>query len=585
MTLSFFDRDELIGATYARISTAKQKDGISLNDQDERMNFYAERNNITLPPEYRFKEQESGFKEERSEYEKIRQLIRERRMNVLIVYGSDRHTRDPIHGDIFRAELRRNNVALHIIMEGGEVDIISPTGQFIRRQMDNFNWYWGKMIQQTTQDKKRAYTRQGVPYQQGTPRYGYRRVGKQADAHLEIVEAIRPTIEKLFTWFDEGVSPHDMVKRLEGTPTPADIRSNKNKKRPYGVWEDSTIYQILKDEIYAGVYHANKYKVIEDETGKKKRINNPKEEWIPMQVPAIVSRDLWERVQRKLDVGRSRFPRLHAKYPYLLARLSTCRMEVEWGKVLSEGRKVCGYSIRGITNPERRSAHYICNSRVDTLARGKCCLPYFRIRETDEEVWKFVKELLENPQAMLATLRDAQEMLRREQEDLYQRVIEIDELIAQHTGELNTLVREFRQAQGSILFDIIKQQAIELEEIIKGLQASKAKLTAKLSQHTISDEEIAALERFAEEVRPRLPHATFQDKREIIEALRFTFEFAYEDEQYVVYVMWHSYEFPLVIYEDSASSRRSLRADRRVRRPSARRPRARPRTPASPPAI
>src|SRR5207249_9933037 len=144
----------------------------SLDDQDARMNIYTSHNTIDVPEEFRFKEQESGFKEDRDIYDKIRQLVRERRIQVLVVYGSDRHTRDPIHGDIFRAELRRNNESLHIITEGGEVDIISPTGQFIRRQMDNFNWYWGKMIQQTTQEKKKAYVRAGVPYLQGTPRYG-----------------------------------------------------------------------------------------------------------------------------------------------------------------------------------------------------------------------------------------------------------------------------------------------------------------------------------------------------------------------------------------------------------------------------
>jgi hypothetical protein len=55
---------DLIGSTYARISTAKQKDGISLDDQDTRMAFYASQNGIYVPEEYRFKEQESGFKEE-----------------------------------------------------------------------------------------------------------------------------------------------------------------------------------------------------------------------------------------------------------------------------------------------------------------------------------------------------------------------------------------------------------------------------------------------------------------------------------------------------------------------------------------
>src|SRR5690242_18580835 len=97
--------EDLIGATYSRISTAQQKDGVSLDDQDSRMLIYANHNSIDVPEEYRFREQASGFTDERNEYDKIRQLVRNRKINVLIIFGSDRHTRDPIHGDIFRSEL------------------------------------------------------------------------------------------------------------------------------------------------------------------------------------------------------------------------------------------------------------------------------------------------------------------------------------------------------------------------------------------------------------------------------------------------------------------------------------------------
>jgi site-specific DNA recombinase len=556
--LAYHD-DDLIGATYARISTAKQKDGISLHDQDTRMAFYAHQNTIAVPDEYRFKEQESGFKEERSEYDKIRQLVRERRIQVLIVYGSDRHTRDPIHGDIFRAELRRNNVSLHIITEGGEVDIISPTGQFIRRQMDNFNWYWGKMVQQTTQEKKRAYTEQDIPYQQGTARYGYRRVGKQSNAHLDIVEDLCPTIEKIFTWFDTGEGPRDIARMLHGTPTPGDLRNHKTKLREWGVWTEDMVYEMLNDEIYAGVYYAYRFKIVEDEFGNKKRIRAPKSEWKPIAVPAIISRELWERCQARLEKGRVNARHPHAKYPYLLARLSSCRM-------LRADEQPCGYSVLGATPSHRPkwSAYYICNARQHKLFGGRCTLPYFQVKEADEEVWKFTKALLSDSQAMLATVREAQAELRQQQAMLYQKIAELEDLIAEHTHDLDGLVRDYRKLRkerehkqhtgADLLLETLQRQAEEIEETITGLTAQKAKLQVQLDQRTITDAEIAALEQFAEEVRPRLPHATFADKREIIEALKFTFEFSCEEAKRVIYVMWHTYEFPLVIGEDLESS-------------------------------
>lgn len=51
------------------------------------------------------------------------------------------------------------------------------------------------------------HTEQGIPGQQGAARYGYRRVGRQGNAHFpEIVEEILPTIENIFNWYVQGDS-------------------------------------------------------------------------------------------------------------------------------------------------------------------------------------------------------------------------------------------------------------------------------------------------------------------------------------------------------------------------------------------
>ena len=42
---------------------------------------------------------------------------------------------------------------------------------------------------------------------------------------------------------------------------------------------------------------------------------------------------------------------------------------------------------------------------------------------------------------------------------------------------------------------------------------------------------------------PGSPHATYKDKREIVEALKFMFEFTVENGQKVVYVLWYTYDF------------------------------------------
>ena len=74
-------------------------------------------------------------------------------------------------------------------------------------------------------------------------------------------------------------------------------------------------------------------------------------------------------------------------------------------------------------------------------------------------------------------------------------------------------------------------------------------MEARLKPNIITDQEIAALENFADKVRPRLPHATDKDKRDIIESLKFTFGFTVENGQKAVYIVWHTHDFQLSLVE------------------------------------
>jgi site-specific DNA recombinase len=530
-------QERLIGALYSRISTAKQKDGISLDQQDHRMSLYAESNGIIVPADYHFQEQESGYKSARSDYDRIRQLVREGKIDVLIVYGSDRHTRDPIHGEIFRSELRRNKVALHIVTEGGEVDIITPTGQYMRRQMDNFNWYWGKMIQQTTMDKKKEYAEHGIPLQQGPAPFGYRRVGKQREARLEHIPEEIAIVRRIFELLDIGYSVLTVVGMMEGTPTPGDIRGYL-RKRPHGVWTKGTIYQIMKDEIYAGVYYGNRYEFVEREDGRKRNQLKPREQWIRCEVPAVVSREQWERVNRALAEGNLKPAPETRKHNYLLSRLTWCRH--------------CKLKISGHTIAKRGHAYYRCNSVAPETTVEPCALGNRRVDDADDTVWEFTRALLKEPAAMIAAMREAQRVQMEDNAELSQRISEMDDLIAERRVELETLVVSFRQAKGALLLEALQREADRIAETIAGLEQEREKLTRKFVEYVITDDDLASLERFAADVGPALDEADFALKRQIIEMMDFTFEMENDRGVTVIYVHWHSHDFTLKVGGDTS---------------------------------
>jgi site-specific DNA recombinase len=533
----------VIGATYARVSTIKQaKDGVSIDEQERKMLEYAERADIRVPEEYRFSETVSGLKDEREEYAKIQELIRQGKIQALIVYSSDRHTRDPIHGKIFRSQLRRSKAHLHIVMEGGATDIYSAQGELLSTIKDAFNNYWLQKILEVTYEKKQEYLRKGIPFVQGTVRFGYRREGKKLDARAVVHEEEAEVVRRIFAWAEEGLSVTTINRLLSGTPSPGDVRKRKDKLRDYGTWGPMAVYRVLRDEIYAGVYWANRVEVYDDEHGTKRRRVRPREEWVAIDVPPIVTREQWDRVQDILNRGRRERPRMHSKYDYLLARRITCG--------------TCGYAATSCPHPDGKGGHrfyYACTTHFanGALAAPRCRSRKFRVADTDAAVWRKFKELVTSPQVFVARLRQDQARQQEVTAEDQGQLAELDELIYQHTAELNVLLREYRKvaSQGSTLANLMRQQMTELEAMIDALEQRRERMARKLAQKAISDEEIASVEELAAWAAPRLAVADneFIWRRRLIEAFNWRFTLVERDEQRIVVIHWRGLDFEVEV--------------------------------------
>ena len=97
----------IIAALYARISQDDQS-LYSIKTQIEAMRRYAELHGFTVVEDYIFIEDFTATKLDRPELGRIRKLIRDHEIDVLIAYSSDRFNRGgPAYGQILREELRR----------------------------------------------------------------------------------------------------------------------------------------------------------------------------------------------------------------------------------------------------------------------------------------------------------------------------------------------------------------------------------------------------------------------------------------------------------------------------------------------
>lgn len=113
-----------------------------------------------------------------------------------------------------------------------------------------------------------------------------------------------PVVEMIFRWRADGVSSHEIVRKLNENKAPRYLGKNGELTGP---WKMGSIFNMLHNPVYVGDrvmsrYHSAIYKGI-----KKSKV--PQEEWIVFKDAheAIISRELFEKVQEITRSNANRF--------------------------------------------------------------------------------------------------------------------------------------------------------------------------------------------------------------------------------------------------------------------------------------
>ena len=243
---------------YARYSCDKQTEQ-SIEGQLRVCEEYAQRNDILIIDTY-IDQAMSGTNDNRPDFQRMIKDSAKKTFDYVLVYKLDRFSRNKFEATIHKKTLRDNGVKVLSAMENIPD---TPEGIILESLLEGMNQYYSAELSQKVKRGMRETRLKGY-FQGGNVLCGYKVDGRKIvkdEIHSEVVK-------RIYEEFSKGVCVREIIARL----TTQGIYKNG---KPLAM---NTVYNILRNEKYTGVY-------------------NKGEEIIDNMYPAIISRDMFERVQ------------------------------------------------------------------------------------------------------------------------------------------------------------------------------------------------------------------------------------------------------------------------------------------------
>ncbi len=285
---------------YARLSNDDDQERNSLLNQREICHGFAEQHGYTIVGQS-FDDNVSGMKFNRRGLDELTAAVDADKIDAVIVKDLSRLGRHRTQTALFMDYLREHQVRVISATEG--IDTFCDEDDLIIGIRGLMNDYYARDISKKIRAGYRQKQREGIVI---TPPFGYwkDRNTNTIELHSEASE----TVQIIYSLYLQGLGQKEIARRLNalGRKTPAQLRAeqcgrevcaaSKTKDGRY-VWTYASVKNILVEEAYTGVLINHRS---ETNSGKAKRLEQA--EWYRHEnfFPAIIQRDIWEKVQQKL---------------------------------------------------------------------------------------------------------------------------------------------------------------------------------------------------------------------------------------------------------------------------------------------
>src|SRR5437667_158794 len=402
---------------YARVSSEQQREENTIASQTASLIEFAKSHDLEVPKEWVFEDEGySGATLERPGLERVRDLAAEGQIQVLLAYSPDRLSRKYAYQILLIEEFAHHGVET-VFVKSPQGD--SAEDQLLVQFQGMIAEYERAQILERSRRGKRHRAQAGeVSVLSGAP-YGYRYIRKtdEVPAAYVVDEAEARVVRRVYEMYTvEGLSIGEITRRLNSEGVPARRASR---------WERSVVWGVLRNPAYRGVACFGKTSI-----SARTRVmrpqrrrgtttpsttaghQRPREEWIEIPVPALVTEESFARAQELLYQNKIR-SRRRTIAPSVVQGLVSCAK--------------CGYALsRTSTQTSARKIHYYKCIGSDSWRKlgGPVCDNGRFIRQEllDQIVWTEVIRLLEEPALIqqeldrrLAAARTSDPTAKREQ--------------------------------------------------------------------------------------------------------------------------------------------------------------------------
>ena len=487
---------------YARVSTDEQaRSGYSLAQQIEALRDHAAREGLEVLEEV-LDPGQSGASLERPGMDCVRDFVAAGGVSVVFAQDRDRFAREPAYLYLLRKEFAEHDCNLRALNDRGDD---SPEGELTDGILDQLAKFERAKLAERSRRGKMRKAREGH-VGVTTPKYGFRY--NEARDGLVVHEPEMRVVEKVFRMAAEGLGVMAIRTRLrsEGISSPkggevwdprmlrlmvaSDIYRPHDREELTGLVAPEVAARLDPDKQY-GICWFNRQKTsmrtVSEPDGnggrryRKRKTTKirPKEEWIAVPVPAFLSRALVDLARTTMENNKG----AERKY---LAR--------EW-ELRGLMRCSCGSTMGTHTTQPRggRVYHYYkCKRRSRLGKTGSCRQKALRPDEVEAAVWKFVSELLVDPERIKAGL----EKLMDDEAAIWRGDPEREaEVWAEKLEECARLRRAYQQQQAAGLMSLE-----ELGSMLKDLEETRKLAQDELSNAEVRRDRIEGLERDRDEL-------------------------------------------------------------------------------------